>query len=156
MSRSTLKKNREYSRCNIAWTIPPIYWSTGNQYFTSAGSKGARSFLVSRYRIKYQDESTNVSMVSVSRRAAPPHFGHLALTNSGTPASGDWPSPVSFRSRIKYQDESTNVSMVSVSRRAAPPHFGHLALTNSGTPASGDWPSPVSFGFGGRRTGSSS
>jgi hypothetical protein len=27
--------------------------------------------------MKYQDESTKVSIVSVSRFAAPPHFGHL-------------------------------------------------------------------------------
>src|SRR5216684_1507240 len=75
-----------------------MYWSTGNQYFTSSGSKGARLFVLSRYRRKYQDESTNVSMVSVSRRAAPPHFGHFAFTNSSTPASGDCPSPVNFGS----------------------------------------------------------
>ena len=37
----------------------------------------------------------NVSMVSVSRRAGPPHFGHVVFTNSGTLASGDWPLPVS-------------------------------------------------------------
>ncbi len=36
-----------------------------------------------------------VSMVSVSRWAGPPHLGHLTLTNSGTLASGDLPSPVS-------------------------------------------------------------
>ena len=32
--------------------------------------------------MKYQDESTNVSMVSVSRRAGPSHFGHRVFTNS--------------------------------------------------------------------------
>ena len=37
----------------------------------------------------------NVSIVSVSRRAGPPHFGHFAFTNSGTLASGDCPCPVS-------------------------------------------------------------
>ena len=30
-------------------------------------------------------------MVSVSRRAAPPHFGQAACTNSGTCASGEPP-----------------------------------------------------------------
>ena len=34
-------------------------------------------------RRKYQDESTKVSIVSVSRRAAPPHFGHLHLEERG-------------------------------------------------------------------------
>ena len=38
----------------------------------------------------------NVSIVSVSRRAAPPHFGHFTFTNSGTLASGDSPSPENF------------------------------------------------------------
>ena len=32
-------------------------------------------------------------MVSVSRRAAPPHFGHVTLTNSGTSSSGERPVP---------------------------------------------------------------
>ena len=41
----------------------------------------------------------NVSIVSVSRRAAPPHFGHFTFTNSGTLASGDSPSPGKFRHR---------------------------------------------------------
>ena len=35
-----------------------------------------------------------VSMVSVSRRAAPPHSGHGTLTNSGTFSSGERPAPV--------------------------------------------------------------
>ena len=34
--------------------------------------------------MKYHDESTNVSIVSVSRRAGPPHFGQVTLTKSGT------------------------------------------------------------------------
>ena len=33
-------------------------------------------------------------MVSVSRRAFPPHFGQVALTNAGTFSSGLPPSPV--------------------------------------------------------------
>src|SRR5713226_2857 len=37
-------------------------------------------------------------MVSVSRRAGPPHFGQVVFTNSGVAASGDPPSPVSFTS----------------------------------------------------------
>ena len=36
----------------------------------------------------------NVSIVSVSRRAGPPHFGQVTLTNSGTCASGESPRPV--------------------------------------------------------------
>jgi len=35
-----------------------------------------------------------VSIVSVSRRAGPPHFGQVVFTNSGELASGDSPSPV--------------------------------------------------------------
>jgi hypothetical protein len=45
-------------------------------------------------RRKYQDESTNVSMVSVSRLAGPPHVGHFTFTHSGTCASGESPRPV--------------------------------------------------------------
>ena len=35
-------------------------------------------------------------MVSVSRRAAPPHFGQGVFTNSGVAANGDSPIPVSL------------------------------------------------------------
>ena len=35
-----------------------------------------------------------MSIVSVSRRAGPPHFGHDTLTKSGTCASGESPRPV--------------------------------------------------------------
>src|SRR6202795_58188 len=80
----------------MACSIPPMYWSIGNQYRTTAGSNGARSLRGSVYRKKYQEESTNVSIVSVSRRAGPPHFGHVVFTNSGVAASGDPPSPVSL------------------------------------------------------------
>ena len=33
-------------------------------------------------------------MVSVSRRAGPPHFGHVVFTKSSTCASGESPRPV--------------------------------------------------------------
>ena len=38
--------------------------------------------------MKYQDESTKVSMVSVSRRAAPPHCGHFTCFQVGWRSSG--------------------------------------------------------------------
>jgi hypothetical protein len=37
----------------------------------------ARSLSELAKRMKYHDESTNVSIVSVSRRAGPAHCGHL-------------------------------------------------------------------------------
>ena len=42
-------------------------------------------------RRKYHDESTKVSMVSVSRVAGPPQIGQVVLRNSGLVASGDCP-----------------------------------------------------------------
>ena len=39
-------------------------------------------------RRKYQEESTKVSMVSVSRRASAPHFGHFTFRNDGVLLSG--------------------------------------------------------------------
>jgi hypothetical protein len=45
MSWSTFVKNREYSRCRIAWVTPPTYWSTGSHSRTTAGSNGAVSFV---------------------------------------------------------------------------------------------------------------
>ena len=39
-------------------------------------------------RAKYHEESTKVSIVSVSRRAGSPHFGHFTSRNAGVFASG--------------------------------------------------------------------
>ena len=39
-------------------------------------------------RRKYQDESTKVSIVSVSRRASAPQVGHLQFRNDGVLFSG--------------------------------------------------------------------
>src|SRR5664280_1264590 len=39
-SCSTFVKNREYSRCRIACSTPPTYWSTGIHFATSALSNG--------------------------------------------------------------------------------------------------------------------
>src|SRR5580704_19650270 len=91
MSYSTLTKNREYSRCRIACSTPPTYRSIGHQRRTASTSNGPCSNDGEQYRRKYQDESTKVSMVSVSRLAGPPHFGHSVLTQSVAAASGDWP-----------------------------------------------------------------
>ena len=41
--------------------------------------------------MKYQDESTNVSIVSVSRRAGAPQIGHVVFTQSSAAASGERP-----------------------------------------------------------------
>ena len=41
--------------------------------------------------MKYQDESTNVSIVSVSRSAGPPQVGQVVLTQSSAAASGERP-----------------------------------------------------------------
>jgi hypothetical protein len=48
-------------------------------------------------RRKYQDESTKVSMVSVSRRAAAPHFGHFTARKRSSLSSG-LPLPSGTRS----------------------------------------------------------
>src|SRR5262249_60207774 len=68
--------------------------STAIQYAAGAGSNGSSSLRGSQKRRKYQEESTNVSIVSVSRRAGPPQTGHFTLTHSGTCASGESPRPV--------------------------------------------------------------
>ena len=73
-------------------TILPVTFQF--QYAAGTGSNGNSLLCGSANRRKYHDESTNVSIVSVSRRAGPPHLGHLTLTNSGTCASGESPRPV--------------------------------------------------------------
>src|SRR5437773_11483883 len=90
-SASALQKKRAYIRCRIACSTPPMYWSTGIHSWTASCDHAASSLTGSQYRRKYQDESTNVSIVSVSRLAAPPHDGHATFTQSSAAASGERP-----------------------------------------------------------------
>src|ERR1035438_7628248 len=78
----------------MACSTPPMYCSIGNQRAIAAVSKGALSQCGDTYRKKYQEESTNVSMVSVSRSAAVPHFGHVTFRNAALLRNGDSPVPV--------------------------------------------------------------
>src|SRR5258706_8684831 len=71
-------KKRLYNKGKIACSTPPIYWSTGIIPFTTEGVVGAFSFHGSGKRAKYHEESTKVSMVSVSRLARRPHCGQGA------------------------------------------------------------------------------
>src|ERR1700749_1040934 len=98
--------------------MPPIYWSTGSHSSTALRSVGDVVIQGSVKRAKYQDESTNVSMVSVSRRAGPPHFGHAALTNSGTRPNGDPPVSVisTLSGKITGKSFSGTGTMPSVSQ----------------------------------------
>src|SRR3989344_2008194 len=59
----------------------------------SGGKKlaGPERFLSRKYRRKYHEESTNVSIVSTSRLASPPQFGHLTFTQSLAVAKGGLP-----------------------------------------------------------------
>src|SRR6476661_4882911 len=68
--------------------MPPMYWSTGSHSSTVLRSVGAVLIHGSVKRAKYQDESTNVSIVSVSRRADPEHFGHFTFFHVGWRSSG--------------------------------------------------------------------
>ena len=52
------------------------------------GRPGPRWCRGEQNRRKYQEESTKVSIVSVSRRAGPPQRGQVVFTNPGTSASG--------------------------------------------------------------------
>ena len=90
-SARALVKKRAYMRWRMACSTPPMYWSTGSQRAAASGEKGASSFHGSANRRKYQDESTKVSMVSVSRRAGPPQAGHEAFRKPSWVVSGDCP-----------------------------------------------------------------
>jgi hypothetical protein len=72
----------------MACSMPPMYWSTGSQRSTAERSVGSSSRVGSVKRAKYQDESTKVSMVSVSRRPAAPHFGHGTWRHAACRSSG--------------------------------------------------------------------
>ena len=79
----------------MACSTPPIYWSTGIQHLCSFMPNGSLSFILSVYLKKYHDESTKVSIVSVSRLALPEHSGHFVLTKDFTVSSG-LPFPPNF------------------------------------------------------------
>ncbi len=96
MSCSTLVMNRAYSRCRIAWVTPPTYWSMGPHCAMRSLSKGWVSSFGETNRRKYQDESTNVSMVSGSRRAGVPSTGLGTFTHSSAAPRGDVPLGVRF------------------------------------------------------------
>src|ERR1035437_8762818 len=89
---------------------PPTYWSTGSSLSAIALSMGRFMFFASQYLIKYHDESTNVSMVSVSLRAAPPHFGHVTFMNDCDLSSG-LPLPVNSTSRGSITGKFSSFSM---------------------------------------------
>ena len=80
-SLKTLWKNLAYNKCITACSTPPIYWFTGAHLSTIFLSKGKFIFLGSQYLKKYQDESTNVSIVSVSLLAFPWQQGQVASLN---------------------------------------------------------------------------
>src|SRR6266853_1929741 len=100
----------------MACSTPPMYWLTGSHRFTASDENGAVFIFGFRNLRKYQLESTKVSMVSVSRRAGPPHFGHLAARNFSFESRGD--SPVGLNST--WSGRSTGSSD---SGTGCTPHF---------------------------------
>src|SRR5580698_8703423 len=55
------------------------------------GAKGCSVFQGSQNRRKYHEESTKVSMVSVSRRAGPPQMGQVVWRKPSWNDNGDCP-----------------------------------------------------------------
>src|ERR1700733_5746087 len=84
--------------------MPPIYWSTGIQYSAAARSNAVGACAEQKRR-KYQDESKNVSSVSVSRVAAPPQVGQLTCFQVGWRSSG-----LPGRSNVTSRGNSTGKS----------------------------------------------
>ena len=72
--------------------MPPLYQSTGIQYFISSIEAKALSLWGSTNRRKYQEEPAHWGMVSVSRFAGPPHLGQVQFRKDSMRARGDWPS----------------------------------------------------------------
>ena len=87
-------KNRLYIRCMTACSAPPVYWSTGVQRSVMARSTGPSIRSGDRYRNQYHEESMNVSIVSVSRRAGPWQRGHVVDRNASSWLSGLSPLPL--------------------------------------------------------------
>src|SRR5919106_738738 len=77
----------------MACSMPPMYWSTGMKWATLATSKGAAPLPASQKRRKYHDESTKVSIVSVSRVAGGEEL-HVVGEQDGKLGLGHRPGPV--------------------------------------------------------------
>src|ERR1051325_10750083 len=105
--------------------MPPMYWFTGIHALAACGVVGAFSFHGSVKRMKYQDESTKVSMVSVSRRAGPAHCGHLMLFQVGWRSSG--------LPGLSKLTSSGSVTGRSFSGTGTTPHFSQW-ITGIGQP----------------------
>ncbi len=90
----------------MACSTPPIYWSTGIHRATASCSKGNVRFFGSVKRRKYQEESTNVSIVSVSRTAGSWQTGQVVLVNASFSRKGDPPVPVKVTSRGRMTGRS--------------------------------------------------
>src|SRR3989344_5455469 len=80
--------------------MPPLYQSTGVQYFKFFSLANALLLCGSTYLKKYQELPAHCGMVSVSRLAGPPHWGHLTLTQLSNLTSGDCPSSLVWNSFI--------------------------------------------------------
>lgn len=91
-----------------------------------SGSSGARSFFGSMYRRKYQEDSTKVSNVSVSRRPGFPQEGQGTRSQSSAPARG-FP-----RSRV-YGRSSGSTTGRSFSGTGTMPHASQW-ITGIGQP----------------------
>src|SRR5262245_9841886 len=122
MSCKNIVKNREYKRCKTACSIPPTYKSTGNHCLPASLTKAFLS-CGEAYRRKYQDDPAHCGIVSVSRFAGPPHFGHLTFTHSVIAAKGDSPVPVGW-----YRSTSGNRTGRSFSSTATSPHFEQCTI----------------------------
>src|SRR5271169_5014204 len=105
--------------------MPPIYWSTGSHPSTALRSVGAVAIHGSVKRAKYQDESTKVSMVSVSRRAGPAHCGHFTFFQVGWRSSG--------LPGLSKVTSSGNVTGRSLTGTGATPHLSQW-MTGIGQP----------------------
>src|ERR1700675_3299887 len=97
----------------IACSTPPVYWLTGIQRSTSSRRNGPSSSPGEQYRKRYHEESTNVSMVSVSRRASPLHVGQTTLDHEGCRANGD--SPPGWKSTSSGKSTGSSASGTATS-----------------------------------------
>ena len=123
ISYKNLFQNLEYNKCKVVCSIPPLYKSTGIQYFNFSGSPSDSLFFGSMYRRKYQELPAQFGIVSVSLMAGPPQFGQIVLTQLSIEASGD--SPVCVGS---YFSTYGNSSGNSFSSSGCHPHFSQLTI----------------------------
>ena len=101
--------------------MPPLYQSTGSQYFRASSEAKALSLCGSVYLRKYQLEPAQLGMVSASLTAGPPQRGQVVCSQSLARARQLEPSSVGEKSSSMGSSKGSSLSLSGTQ-----PHLSHF------------------------------